>query len=256
MTTLLKVVQDVLSSIDGDEVNSISETVESDSVTNIVESCFLDIVNTSDRREIKKPFTLTAIGSTKPTLMERPSDIVSVDWIRYDIKDIDDDYPNMRDMAYLSIEEFLSHIYGLPRDLDSSVYGSFSLTVDGSNITFYYRKDKQPEYYTTVDDTYIVFDSYDSDVESSLQESKSLCFGKVSLTFSKADSWVIPLDSIGVKHLTESAKARASVELRQTENMKAEKSERRYHIRSQFEGRQIGPPDGYAQIKGYGRRTR
>lgn len=253
-TTLLKAVQDVLVSIDGDEVNSIGETVEANSVVSVIESCFVDLINMGNVRELHKPFALTSIGSTKPTMMERPDNVLSVEWIKYDVRDLDEPYPNYREIKYLPIEEFLEVIHNLPGQLDTASFGSFVHNIDGSNVTLWYRKDVHPHYYTTLDDTTIVFDSFDFSVESSLQESKTVCFGRMSPTFSKQDSWVIPLDNVGTKQLIEAAKARASVELRQTENPKAEKSHRRYEIRSQFAGRQIGPKNDYSNIHGFGRR--
>jgi hypothetical protein len=254
-TTLLKAVQDVLVSIDGDEVNSIGETVEANSVVSVLESCFIDMVNMGNVRELEKPFTLTAIGSTKPTLMERPDNVVSIDWIKYDIREDADPYPSYRVISYLPIDQFLEVIHSLPGQSDTTRYGSFVQSIDGSNVTFWYRKDNPPNYYTTIDDTLIVFDSYDVDTETNLQESKTICFGRMNPTFTKTDAWTIPLDSVGTKQLIEAAKARASVELRQTENPKAEKAHRRYEVRSQFTSRQIGPKNNYANLTGFGRRV-
>lgn len=254
MTTLLSVVQDVLSSIDGDEVNSISDTLEASSVASIVKACFDNIVVTKNIRESQLPFTLTAYGVTKPVLMERPEDIISVDWIKYDVREDGDPYPQWRTIEYLNLKEFLEYSQQLPGQLDTNMFGSFVQNISGSNITLYYRKDVAPRFYTTIDDKLILFDGYNSETETSLQESKTTCFGTYSLEFQKNDGFVIPFDRKTTLQLIEDSKARASVELRQTQNPKAEAAARRLHVRSQFDNRQVGPADTYENRTGYGRK--
>jgi hypothetical protein len=252
--TLLQVVQEVLESIDGDEVNSISDTLEASSVAGIVAACFETLITTKELRETQYPFTLTAYGATKPVLMERPDDIITVDWIKYDIREDGDPYPTWREIEYLPLKGFLEFTQVLPGELDTDAFGSFVQNINGSNITLYYRKDTQPRFYTTIDDKLILFDAYDSSVESSLQESKTNCFGQFSIEFNKVDGFVIPFDRKTTHQLVEDAKARASIELRQTQNPAAERTARRLHVRSQFDNRQVGPADTYAQRTGYGRK--
>jgi hypothetical protein len=254
MTTLLQIVQEVLESIDGDEVNSIGDTLEASSVAGVVKSCFDTILLTKDNREAQLPFTLTAYGVSKPVLMERPDDIISVDWIKYDIREDGDPYPQWRTIEYLNLKEFLEYSQNLPGQLDSSMFESFVQNINGSNITFYYRKDTEPRFYSTLDDKLILFDAYNSVTESSLQESKTTCFGTYNLEFQKNDGFVIPFDRKTTLQLIEDSKARASIQLRQTQNPAAEKVARRLHVRSQFDNRQVGPANTYENRTGYGRK--
>lgn len=254
MATLLEIVQEVLTSIDGDEVNSIGDTVEASSVVNVIKACFDAIVTTKEIRELQLPFTLTALGSTKPVLMERPEDIISVNWIKYDVREAGDPYPQWRNIEYLNLKDFLEYSQNLPGQLDVDMFGSFIQNINGSNITFYYRKDVAPRFYTTLDDKLILFDGYDSAVESSLQESKTTCFGTYNSEFQKTDGFVIPFDRKTTQQLIEDSKARASIELRQTQNPAAEKVARRLHVRSQFDDRQVGEQDSYEKRIGYGRK--
>lgn len=251
--TLLEVVQDVLVSIDGEEVNSISDTIEASSVAEIVKACYDAIIATTELRETKKPFTLTALGPTKPIMLERPANIISIQWIKYDTREDGDPYPSWTDMKYLDLESFLNLTLGLPGETDTSIE-SFTYNIDGSNISFYYKNDKHPEFYTTIDDTFILFDSYNSEIETNLQESKTMCFGQVDTLFEKIDGFIIPFDKKSLVQLVEESKARSSIELRQTQNPAAEKVARRLHVRSQFDNRQIGRKETYEDRKGYGRK--
>jgi hypothetical protein len=254
MATLLKIVQDVLSSMDGDEVASISDTTEAMSVATIVETCYNMIVATDGDRETQNVFTLTAIGSTKPVLMQRPSNVVSIDWIKYDKREDGDPYPSVQYCNFLPIEQFLENMTAyLPSETDTDI-GSFVQNVNGSNITFYYRKDKAPDYFTTFDDTYILFDSYDVDIEANLQESKTLGFGTVNTAFIKTDGFEIPFDFKTTMRLIEDSKTRASVELRQMENASSSKAARKLRVRSQFDNGQIGKTFYYDEYPNYGRK--
>ena len=61
--TLLRLVQDILSSLDSDEVNSISDTPESLQVANIVRTTYEDLVSLLDLPEHFSFFELTTAGS-------------------------------------------------------------------------------------------------------------------------------------------------------------------------------------------------
>jgi hypothetical protein len=74
------------------------------------------------------------------------------------------------------------------------------------------------------------------------------------LEFQKNDGFVIPFDRKTTLQLIEDSKARASIQLRQTQNPAAEKVARRLHVRSQFDNRQVGPANTYKNRTGYGRK--
>lgn len=84
--TLLQLVQTILSSIDGDEVLTISQTVESQQVAVIVETVFNDIFDRAELKKAKQLFTLTSATVAAPTLVTLPTvtnPIIHLDWIQY-----------------------------------------------------------------------------------------------------------------------------------------------------------------------------
>lgn len=82
--TLLSMTQDILSALSSDEVSSISDTVESLQVANIIKNKYYDMVARSDPPKQDQLFQLTASGdSAKPTLMTMPSTVTRVNWIKY-----------------------------------------------------------------------------------------------------------------------------------------------------------------------------
>lgn len=82
--TLLEMTQEVLSSLDSDSVNSISDTVESTQVATIIKRKYYDIISRGALPDQQVLIQLTASGdATLPTLMYIPAGVVQIDWIKY-----------------------------------------------------------------------------------------------------------------------------------------------------------------------------
>jgi hypothetical protein len=230
--TLLDMVQTILSSMDSDEVNSINDNVEAQQVSLIVRSCYEDIVSRADLPEQKTLFELTASGDdTKPTLMTRPDNIRNIDWIKYNTIESGDTAANYRPVMYMPPTEFMNYI--LSFDTDETDVGTFGHSVGGSTIDFHYRSDGPPQYYTSYNDTTMIFDSYDSEIDTTLQQSKTMCFGSVAETFSLTDGFIPNLDEGMFPLLLRKAEGEAWAKMKQTANMPAEREERRQWIASQ-----------------------
>ena len=83
--TLLELVQNILSSMDADEVNSITDTVEAQQVAKIVRTVYMDIMERANLPEHYGLVNLQASGTTlKPVLMTVPSSVQDIIWIKYD----------------------------------------------------------------------------------------------------------------------------------------------------------------------------
>lgn len=242
--TLLGIVQDILSSMDGDEVNTIFETTESSQVARCVSESYDIILSNSDLQEHIGLFELTPLGPTKPVLMQMPSNASSIEWIKYNRKNSLDDYPQMQPISYLPLDEFVQRMYQLPSQIESDI-GSFSHIINNSEIEIYYRNNVPPSWYTTLDDDLLLFDSYDSELESNLQDQNSLAFGKLSPVFQMIDTFVPPLGASKFQLLIQEAKAQAFAELRQVENAKAEKRARKLWIRGQKDSQDISSQQAY-----------
>lgn len=252
--TLLDIVQDVLASIDGDEVNSIFDTVESEKVARIVRDSYTTIVvSLNNAPETKGLYTLTAEPTMGPVVMSLPVGLQTLEWLKYNCEETADSGKlNYRDLVFLPIDEFVSLSLMTPKD-DTNT-STLNLSLFGSNIKLLYRTNKHPDYYTTLDDKYLVFDSLDTSIQSSLEESYTLAYGKRNLTFSMEDSFVIPLDPNLTHLLVQESKSQASIEERQTENPKAEKRARKAWIRTKEDNQGISRTSYFDQFPDYGRK--
>ena len=188
--TLLEIVQDILSDADGDEVNSISDTIESMQCARIVRNEFKDIADNFDLRHYETLTKLTASGSSTPCLMTRPEGFHDIKWIKYDKRLTAGGDPDFQVVSYMEPTSFIDMCHARTSS-DSDVE---TMTLSSSGHSLLIKNDKAPTYWTLLegyDD--IIFDSYDSSLETNLQESKSLAYGTQRPTLTLADSSVADL---------------------------------------------------------------
>lgn len=228
--SLLDYVQDILSSMDSDEVNSISDTTESLQVARVVRTVFDNICVRADLNEHYSIFQVEASGDAdKPTVMYRPSDVLNILWIKYNSETTDDTNNNFKDLKFYPLNDYLLLMHGLKEDADNVL--TFTHDVNGDTMTFMCENDRAPIRYTTFDDSTILFNSYDADVDTTLQKVKTLCYGKRQQVFTMDDDFVPFIDLEFQQLLLNESKSLAFVELKQVEHTKAEKESRRMWIK-------------------------
>lgn len=228
--TLLEMTQDVLASIDGDEVNSITDNVEAEQVSRIIRACYFDIQSTILPESITL-YQLDASGnSSKPVMMTLPEDVHSLISLKYNKATSDNTDPRFEYLIPLTIEDFFRKTHSLSLSEDNVL--SMSHIINNDEFTFLYRDDKAPEFYTVIDDHTFFFDSYDAEVDTTLQKSKTWCLGEKEKTFSLEDDYEIDLDERQHIWLLNEAKALAYQELKQMQHPIAERTAKRQRIKA------------------------
>lgn len=218
--TLLDYTQTILSAMDSETVNSYSDTVESIQVANVIRTVYNDLQARLDLPEHYTLFELTAsTNSLQPILMTRPSDVMTIEWIQYDKKILGQTDPFYQDVPFLNLDEFLRRMNSLK--VSDTGIGTFDLTQGTDSVTFIYRTNRAPSYYTTFDDRTIIFDSYDSAVDSTLQKTKTRAYGKKDQTFTLNDTFVPFLDRDLSTLLLNESKVLAFAELKQDQHQVA-----------------------------------
>lgn len=232
--TLLELIQRVLSSIKGEEVNSYSDTAESLAVRDIIKECYYTILSNQDFPELKTLFELNASGDgSKPTLMTLPDDVIGLEWLKYNKIEDDETAPSYEYVDYLPLEKFMAMIDQLDTDEDN--IGSYTITTGANDsIEIYYQDDAAPSWYTSIDDNVIIFDSYDSAVDTTLQKTKTKGYGLKAETWEDSDTFVPLLDAQQFIVLLKEAKAMAWLELKQTQNVSMESQARKAHIKAEI----------------------
>lgn len=182
--TLLEIVQDIMSDSDGDAVNTIDATVESDQAARVVRTVFRQITDGTDITYHEGIKELDATGPATPTIMLRPDGFYDIEWIQYDVRNAVIDPARLRMVNYMDPSDFIRFTANRTTT-DSDVE---LMTLD-SGYELLIKNDIAPTFWTTnlqgVDD--IIFDAYDNVLDANLQSSKVLAYGKTKPTLALTD---------------------------------------------------------------------
>lgn len=250
--TLLEMVQDILSDMDSDHVNTIGDSIEAQQVATIIKNSYYWMVdNILDLPEHEELLTLTALADvTHPTYFSMPTDVKRIDYLRYNIEDLVDTDLNYRDLTFLPPRDFEKKV-NARTESDATV----SLIADFNHGSLLIDTDKMPQWWTSFDDFYVVMDSYDSAVESTLQQSKLLGYGLKQPAWTVDDTFIPDLDTNMFPLLFNEAKAACFIDLKQVTNAKAERRARS-QITNIHNKTHTTPRDRHAEQPNYGRHGR
>jgi hypothetical protein len=182
--TLLEIVQDILSDADGDEVNSISDTIESDQCARVVRTVFNNIVDGSDFEHHDTIIRLNATSASTPNVMTRPEGLYDIQWIKYNSFETAGDDQEYETITYMRPVDF----FDLTSRRTASDSDVSEIALD-SGHSMLVKTAQAPKYWTMMEDyDDVIFDAYDSDLETNLQNSKSLAFGTLKPTLALTDA--------------------------------------------------------------------
>lgn len=240
--TLLELVQDLLSEMDSDEVNHISDTAEAEQVAKIIRTCYYQIADELDLPSKGDIIKLEAAATTSlPTRLKIPDAVSRIDWIKY--AELDGDEKHYKDVTYKTPAEFINLVTA--RDPGDN---NVTVVTYSAGILLPIVNDKHPSYWTSFDDNYVWFDSWDSGVSTTIVANHTLAFGYTTQEFRIEDTFYPPLPDNLYSYLYAKAKSVCFADIKQSVNPKAEQTENRMRIRSQRNkwrsGRMnIGGPD-------------
>lgn len=241
--TLLQMTQNILSAMESDEVNSIGDTVESLQVAEEIRTSYDSLFSNYEWPSLEGFINLEALQDvTRPTYMKIPDNVEEIYWIQYNHGTAES--PQYVEVTYLPQNEFFRRV---------AVYTqgqSPVLAVD----SFWFRTDTQPRFWTTWDNNTIIFDSYNSSLDDTLQQSKALCWGRKTAAFELSDDFIPPIDVALFPVLLSEAKRMCFVNFKGVSNANEEKRSREQKVRLQkhlWRGDQRRP---YNRLPDYGRR--
>lgn len=140
--TLLQLVQQALSVIDAMNVQSVSETEESEQVVLIANRIYNELLDDYPWDHLRTVSNLEVTSTAHQ--MKIPDSVSSIDWIRY----------NNKDVTYITPYEMVK------------LLGSRDTTLSNVDSAGAYD-DKDPQYWTSNDDEYVLFDSYNQNLTAS-----------------------------------------------------------------------------------------
>ena len=186
--TLLQVINTYMDYTDGFRTSTIDDSIESQQVASIAEKVFHDLNNdVFGNASLETLLQLDALAdSTKPNYLQLPDEAADIkhDTIMYDISDDADEIESV-EIIYITPLEFLAKQGTMKSASDNQIVEDFS------GYRFRIKNDTAPQYYTSFDDEYLIFDSFDSSVDSTLQSSKSGIITQLQKTFTQSDTYII-----------------------------------------------------------------
>jgi hypothetical protein len=213
--TYLEIVQQILSELESDEVDTLLETVESTQITNMVKMVYYHIIEGRPWPHLWRLFTLEA-NAAGPTILSIPENVDNLNWIKYNwIKD--GETRNRFSLIHkVDPSTFMSRVNS--RDNDEAFVDV--TTVNG--ITYHVFNDRQPTFWTSVDDQTVIFDAYDSDIEASLDPDKTQCYGYINPVVTISDDFIFDLPTESFSYLLSECLSFAFATYKQLPNTKIE----------------------------------
>lgn len=210
--TVLDIVQDILSDMESDEVNSISDTTESLQVAQILRTTYIDLMTRRYQPHLRSLFKLEATSSSTPSHMRLPVALMEMERLSYDKRTLSQTDPKLVEIPYKEPSAFLSMVNVRNSDLDD-----VTLILDPSGVNLKIVNDSAPSYWTSFDEEYIIFDSYDSAIESNLQNSKTQVLGYLEPSLVLSDAEVPNIPSEAFPLLLSEAKRHCLAKLKQVD---------------------------------------
>ncbi len=247
--SLLGIVQEILSDMDSDFVNSIDDTDEAGQVAQIVMSTYEAMISNRNWPHTARVINLTpSADSLLPTYMRIEEDVKEFISIFYDKHQLGDARLRYQEVFWKEPDDFLR--YTNNRD---STAANINIITDVSGVKFLAQNNKAPSYYTSFDDTTLVFDSYDNTVDSTLQATKTQARAYVMPEFRLEDDFIPDLPQEAFSALIEEAKSKAQFKLRQMNDTKSEQEAQR---QQRWLSRKAWRVNGGIEYPNYGRRNR
>lgn len=215
--SLLEMTQDILSDMSDDEVNSIDDTFDSQQVAAIIRSTYQAMMSNRNWPHLRRLIQIIPSGNSgNPTHMFLQDNIKEMVFINYNCSK-DPIKLEYRPMRWLEPDEFLRMLNTRDNTKDD-----VDIIQDTTGVQLLILNDKAPQYYTSFDDSYLVFDSYDVTLDSTLQESKIQAMAYIMPEWKHTDSFIPDLPAEAFAALIAEAKSTAMLRLNEVQDAKAE----------------------------------
>lgn len=199
--SLLDMTQNILSALDSDPVSSIDETVEAVQVAELVKEAYFELLSQRDWPFLFQLAPLQALGDTSnPTKMKIPDTWNKVKWVKY----------NKKEVTWVDPQTFNDII-------TNRVEQTGVINANG------YVINQDPQYWTSYDDQFLIFDGYNSAVDNTLQASKSSAYGTQQASWTHTDNFIPAIPEKFFPTLLAEAKSQAFVNLKQQSNAREER---------------------------------
>lgn len=233
--TLLQMVKSIMSDMDSDAVDHVTDTVESGQVASTIRDVYYQMITNQvipEEETLGNMLTVDLLSFPGAlNYLETPEFVDEVLWIKYDVIKAGDTTERMTEIKYVNPHWFMTQVNLNPSDGSNVV----EVTDPTSGIPYFVLNDQAPTCYTSFDDTYIAFNQFDQGVDTvQVLGEKSQTMFKIPPDFDiTLDDFTPVMDANLFPFLLAEAKSTCFVNLKQQANPKVEKQSREQRIRVQ-----------------------
>ena len=252
--TLLEIVTSVLDSMGSDNISTVegsSVTEEALQVISIAKDLYFYMAAEQDWKHLRTTDTLTSLSDTDtPSHMRLPSGMEEIEVIKYDVREAVADALQIQEIRFLEDpSEFLAILHSR-----TSTDSTIQTVTDFGGATLLIKNDSPPTYWTTIDDDYVIFDSFDSGIETFLVAAKSVIVGTSEPAWTELDASVPDMPGKMFPHYLSTLKAICHEDIQKEASAwhtkQADKSDRRIaHNNTKTRN-----PNGLSRTAHYGRK--
>jgi hypothetical protein len=211
-------VQSILSDMDSEDVNSISDSIEAQQIASVIQDTYFNIIAAREIPEHKQLLQITSLSNNqKPTHFRYPNNTKEIEKLFYNTSYTGSTYT---EVYFLEPLEFLNRV-------DESATNTLQVDTVAGNVPVFIMTDRMPKYYTSFDDDNIIMDSYDVSVEAILQTSKTRAYGTIYPSFQITDTFEPDLDDTMLPYLLAEAKSTCFSLFKSGSDPKVEQAARR-----------------------------
>ena len=231
--TLIEMVQDILSDMDGDVVNSISDTPDSQQVAQILKTTYYELLALSTWPHTGKLMSLEASTDiNRPNYLRLPENVYELQEVWYNTSDDLDTDNRYTRIEVITPSDFLKMVSRRSSDNEE-----VDVVEDFSGAKLHIYNNKGPRWCTSFDDEWLVFDAWNKDVDDTLQSSKNQAMVFEYPSFTLVDNHVPDMPAKYFPYYLSEAKSVAFNALKQLPNQKEEQRSRRQRTRLVTESR-------------------
>tara|TARA_B110000503_G_C7084765_1_gene386776 strand:+ start:312 stop:1052 length:741 start_codon:yes stop_codon:yes gene_type:complete len=181
---MLDMVNNILSDMDSELVTSLDDTLESEQVASIIENVYYDMITTRNWPEHQTVVNLTSLAdNAKPTTFLIPDSVSKIKHVWYR-EALGDSYDH-NEIMWVDPADFIART---DRNTDTANYTS--VVYGGGTLKI--ANNRYPRYFTTFDDEYIIFDSFDNTEGSTLITGRIRVLASVAPSFTRTDPTFTP----------------------------------------------------------------
>lgn len=217
--TLLEIVREILSDMEGDDVSSYTDTVESQQVAEVVRATYDQIISGRDWPHLYRTFRPSTTFPGTLTRLMLPENVMDIKFVKYNKLKFGDNRDRYEEIPFKEPQVFFEITDARNNEADN--VDVWFDQESGVMVNVY--NDRHPTMYTAIGEASLIFDAFDDQFDELLRGSDCWIYGKLYPNYTMDDSLYFPLPIEAYPYFIEEAKSTCFLTLKQMPNALADR---------------------------------